>query len=744
MSTLQNMIKPENIQDIEYAEMMSESYVNYAMSVIVSRAVPDARDGLKPVQRRIIYDMKELGASSDKPHRKSARIVGDTMGKYHPHGDSSIYEAAVVMSQDWKKNQPLVDGHGNFGSIEGDGAAAMRYTEARLQPFSEDIFLEDLKYNVVDTLPNYDETEQEPEVLPCKVPNILINGAEGIAVGMTTSIPTHNISEVINATIQYLNGIRDIDKLMEYLPGPDFPTGGIISNQHQLSDIYKTGHGKIRIRGKIEFEKGLLGQKDKLIVTEIPYTMIGEGINKFLKDVANLVEDKVLPEILDIINQSSNNEIQIVFELRSNSNVERIKNILYKKTKLEDTLNVNMLTVYQGKPKIMNLLDIFDVFETFQNQIYTRKFKKLLTQAIKKKEVCKGLITAIDLIDIIIAVLRGSKNAKQAKNCLMSGNTENIMFKDSSIESEAKKLTFTEVQADAILAMQLSRLVGLQLDELKDEYAQLSIDIDKYNYVLQNHEAMNKEIIRYLEIIKKKYDKNRQTLIDNIDTPDVTEIETPEVQLVALVDNLNYIHAIEKSTYNRNKQYIENSYKYVVDISNKDKLVVFTNIGKVHIVPMKEVPLKRPKDKGVPLDNICQFQHNVEDIVGVESLKFKKEECKFIFVSSSGSIKMTKNSEFFINRKITDATILREREYLFKVFTYNPGSKIIFESEKGLILKESQDNIKCKSRYSMGVQGIKLNSNDSLKIVTSDESGYEDIKLGKFGTTGKVRIKKLL
>lgn len=744
MSKLQNMIKPENIQDVEYTDIMSTSYVNYAMSVIISRAVPDARDGLKPVQRRIIYDMKELGASSDKPHRKSARIVGDTMGKYHPHGDSSIYEATVTMSQDWKKSQPLVDGHGNFGSIEGDGAAAMRYTEARLQSFSEDIFLEDLKYDVINTVPNYDETEQEPEVLPCKVPNILINGAEGIAVGMVTSIPTHNISEVIDVAIQYLKGIKDIDKLMNYLPGPDFPTGGIISNQHQLSDIYKTGNGRIRIRGKIEFEKGTFGERDKLIVTEIPYTMIGEGINKFLKDVASLVEDKILTEIVDIINQSSNEEIRIVFELKSNSDIERIKNILYKKTKLEDTLNVNMLTVYEGKPKVMNLLDILDVFEVFQNQIYTRKFEKLLTQAMRKKEICEGLIIAIDLIDIIIAVLRGSKSIKQAKKCLLSGDTADIIFKDKSIEIEAKKLQFSEVQADAILAMQLSRLVGLQLNELKEEYSQLSIDIGRYSYVLQNNDAMRKEIIKYLQSIKKKYGKERRTAIDNISTPDVTEIETPEIQLIALIDKLNYIHVIEKSSYNRNKQYIEDNYVYIVDISSKDKLAIFTNVGKIHMIPTKEIPLKRPRDKGIPLDNICQFQHSVETIVGVESLKFKKEECKFIFVTSSGSVKMTKNSEFFINRKVTDATILREEESLFKVFIYQPGAKIIFESEKGLILKESQDNIKCKSKYSMGIQGMKLNTKDSLKLVTSNESGYEDVKQGKFGTPGKLRVKKLL
>ncbi len=336
----------EKIIQTEYSEEMQRSYMNYSMSVITARAIPDARDGLKPVQRRVLYDMSELHIHHDKPHRKSARIVGDTMGKYHPHGDSSIYETLVVLSQDFKKGMPLVDGHGNFGSIEGDGAAAMRYTEARLQKFAEEVYLKDLD-KTVDFVPNYDETEKEPEVLPVRVPNLLINGAEGIAVGMSTSIPPHNLREVVDGAIAYIkNPEITTQELMEYIPGPDFPTGGIIANKSSLLEIYETGTGKIKLRGKFEVELGKRrADKDKLLITEIPYTMIGAGINKFLMDVADLVESRKLPDVVDISNQSNKEGIRIVLELKKDADIERIMNILYKKTKLEDTFGVNMLAI---------------------------------------------------------------------------------------------------------------------------------------------------------------------------------------------------------------------------------------------------------------------------------------------------------------------------------------------------------------------------------------------------------------
>ncbi len=375
----------ERIIRTEYSEEMQKSYLDYSMSVITARAIPDARDGLKPVQRRVLYDMSELRLNHDKPHRKSARIVGDTMGKYHPHGDSSIYETLVVLSQAFKKGMPLVDGHGNFGSIEGDGAAAMRYTEARLQKFAEEVYLKDLD-KTVEFVSNYDETEREPEVLPVRVPNLLINGAEGIAVGMSTSIPPHNLGEVIDALKAYIdNRLLTVSDLMEYMPGPDFPTGGIIANKSELLSIYETGTGKLKLRGRMEVELGRRKtDRDKLVITEIPYTMIGAGINKLLVDIADLVESKKLPDVVDISNQSNKEGIRIVLELRKDADIDKIKNILYKKTKLEDTFGVNMLAIADGRPETMNLKEILNTFLEFQYRNMTKKYGVLLEKELEK------------------------------------------------------------------------------------------------------------------------------------------------------------------------------------------------------------------------------------------------------------------------------------------------------------------------------------------------------------------------
>ena len=429
----------EKIIKTEYSEEMQRSYMNYSMSVITSRAIPDARDGLKPVQRRVLYDMSELHLGHDKPHRKSARIVGDTMGKYHPHGDSSIYETLVVLSQMFKKGMPLVDGHGNFGSIEGDGAAAMRYTEARLEKFAEEVYLKDLD-KTVNFVPNYDETEKEPEVLPVRVPNLLINGAEGIAVGMSTSIPPHNLGEVIDTVQAYIdNQEMDTASLLEYLHGPDFPTGGIIANKKDLPAIYETGTGKIKLRARMEVELGKRkADKDKLVITEIPYTMIGAGINKCLMDIADLVESKKLTDVVDISNQSNKEGIRIVLELRKDADIEKIKNILYKKTKLEDTYGVNMLAIVKGRPETLNLRGILKNYLDFQYENNTRKYQVLLQKEQEKKEIQEGLIKACDIIDLIIAVLRGSKNLKDAKACLMEGDISKIQFRVPGFEEEAK------------------------------------------------------------------------------------------------------------------------------------------------------------------------------------------------------------------------------------------------------------------------------------------------------------------
>ena len=462
--------KQDNIIRTDYSEIMQKSYIDYAMSVIVSRALPDVRDGLKPVQRRTLYDMYELGIRYDRPYRKCARIVGDTMGKYHPHGDSSIYEALVVMAQEFKKGKTLVDGHGNFGSIEGDGAAAMRYTEARLEKLTQEVFLEDLDKNVVDFLPNFDETEKEPEVLPVRIPNLLVNGAEGIAVGMATSIPPHNLGEVADAVKAYMkNNDISVKGLMRYLKGPDFPTGGIVINKDEILKIYETGTGKIRLRGKVEVEK-LKGGRRQLVITEIPYTMLGANIGKFLNDVATLVETKKTTDIVDISNQSSKEGIRIVLELKRDADVENLTNMLYKKTRLEDTFGVNMLAVANGRPETLSLKKVIEYHVEFLFEITTRKYNTLLSRELEKKEIQEGLIKACDVIDLIIEILRGSKNREQVKKCLVSGVTEGIRFRTKTGEKAASKLRFTENQATAILDMRLYRLIGLEMEALEAEY----------------------------------------------------------------------------------------------------------------------------------------------------------------------------------------------------------------------------------------------------------------------------------
>ena len=505
----------ERIIKTEYSEVMQKSYIDYAMSVIVARALPDVRDGLKPVQRRTLYDMHELGIKYDKPYRKSARIVGDTMGKYHPHGDSSIYEALVVMTQEFKKGLPLVDGHGNFGNIEGDGAAAMRYTEARLHKVTQEGLLADLDKDVVDFGPNFDETETEPLVLPAKFPNLLVNGSEGIAVGMATSIPPHNLAEVIDATKAYMKDENiSTRELMKYVKGPDFPTGGIVINKDELLDIYETGAGKVKIRGKVEVEKGKAG-KTNLVITEIPYTMIGANIGKFLSDVAALAETKKTMDIVDISNQSSKEGIRIVIELRKDCDVENFKNMLYKKTRLEDTFGVNMLAIHKGKPETMGLKAIIKANVDFQYEVTTRKYTNLLQKELDKKEIQEGLIKACNVIDLIIEILRGSKDRKMAKACLVEGKIDGIKFKSKESKIMATQLMFTERQADAILEMRLYKLIGLEIEALINDHEETMANIYRYEDILARKDSMAQVIMNDLDGIKKQFQRERRTVIEN-------------------------------------------------------------------------------------------------------------------------------------------------------------------------------------------------------------------------------------
>src|SRR5699024_5149203 len=568
----------ETIISTEFSSEMQQAYINYSMSVIMSRAVPDIRDGLKPVQRRVLYAMNELGLNAEKPHRKSARIVGDAMGKYHPHGDSSIYEALVVLSQDFKKGMALVDGHGNFGSIEGDGAAAMRYTEARLKKFTQDVYLADLDKNVVDFVPNFDETEKEPEVLPVRVPNFLVNGAEGIAVGMTTSVPTHNLAEVIDAVKLCIDRPDvTIEELMKVMPGPDFPTGGIVTNKAELAQIYATGRGRIKLRGKAEIQyASKRSEKDRIVITEIPYTMDGANIGRYLSDVANLFETKKIPDISDILNQSSKDGIKIVLELRKGADAEKVLQGVLKKTKMEDTFGVNMLAIANGKPEVLGLKQILEHHIQFQEQINTRKYRTLLERETKKKEIQEGLIQAVDCIDLIIEIIRGSQTIKKAKECLMTGNIDSVRLLSKKSQARAKKLCFTEAQATAILELRLSKLIGLEILTLQEEYQKTLNRITSYEKILGSRDALRKVIKSDLDKIKKAYAIPRRTQIANVKEAIFEEQPVAEMDVVFTMNRFGYVKMIERSVFEKNPEPIREESKVLIPCKNLSKICIFT------------------------------------------------------------------------------------------------------------------------------------------------------------------------
>ncbi len=707
----------EKIIKTEYSEEMQKSYMNYSMSVITARAIPDARDGLKPVQRRVLYDMSELRLNHDKPHRKSARIVGDTMGKYHPHGDSSIYETLVVMSQIFKKGMPLVNGHGNFGSIEGDGAAAMRYTEARLEKFAEEVYLKDLD-KTVDFVPNYDETEKEPEVLPVRVPNLLINGAEGIAVGMSTSIPPHNLGEVIDAVRAYIdNQDITIKELMEYLPGPDFPTGGIIANKSDLPAIYETGVGKIKLRGKIEVELGKRkADKDKLLITEIPYTMVGAGINKFLMDVADLVEGKKLTDVVDISNQSNKDGIRIVLELRKDADVEKIRNILYKKTKLEDTFGVNMLAIAGGRPETLDLRGILKNYLDFQYENATRKYQTLLEKELEKKEIREGLIKACDIIDLIIAVLRGSKNLKDAKNCLMTGDISNINFRVKGFEEDAKKLHFTEKQAGAILEMRLYKLIGLEILQLEKEYKETLAKIAEYEKILSSRKNMDAVIKKDLDNIKAEYATPRRTHIEDGREAVYEEDAVAVSEVTFVMDRFGYCKVLDKNTYERNKETIETENPYVVNCLNTDKICIFTNTGNLHQVKVLDIPGGKLRDKGTPIDNLSKFDGTREEIIYLGHAQSFKGR-KFLFATRQALVKLVPGEEFETNNRTVAATKLQDEDGVISVQLVGGQTDVVLQTSAGVFLRFQTEEIPEMKKNARGVRGIKLAPGEELETV---------------------------
>ena len=700
----------------EYSDVMKKSYIDYAMSVIIARALPDVRDGLKPVQRRTLYDMYELGIRYDRPYRKCARIVGDTMGKYHPHGDSSIYEALVVMAQDFKKGMVLVDGHGNFGSIEGDGAAAMRYTESRLAKITQEAYLADLDKDIVDFVPNFDETEKEPEVLPVRIPNLLVNGAEGIAVGMATSIPTHNLGEVIDAVKAYMrNNEITTEELLTYLKGPDFPTGGIVVNKDDLPSIYETGTGKIKLRGKVEVENGKGGKK-RLVISEIPYTMIGAGIGKFLNDVCALVEAKKTNDIVDISNQSSKEGIRIVLELKKDADIENLKNMLYKKTRLEDTFGVNMLAVADGRPETMGLRQIIEHHVDFQFELMTRKYKTLLSTELAKKEIQEGLIKACDVIDLIIEILRGSKSIKDAKECLIHGTVENITFKTAASKKKAAKLCFTEKQATAILEMRLYKLIGLEIEALMKEHEETLKNIEKYEDILNNYDSMTNVIIDELEGYKKAYARERRTVIENGKEAIYEENKVEEQDVILLLDRFGYAKTVDVATYERNKEAADSENKHIVPCKNTGKVCIFTNTGKMHQVKVSDIPYGKFRDKSVPIDNLGNYDSAQEEIVYLcaeEELK----DAKLLFVTRQSMLKQVAGEEFLVSKRTTAATKLQEADEVVAIIKVLEEQNIVLQTEGGYFLRFLLSEVPEKKKGAVGVRGMKLQKSDRIEQI---------------------------
>ena len=713
----------DKIHDIDLKKTMETSYIDYAMSVIAARALPDVRDGLKPVQRRVLYSMVELNNGPDKPHRKSARIVGDTMGKYHPHGDSSIYGALVNMAQKWATRYPLVDGHGNFGSMDGDGAAAMRYTEARLSRISMEM-LADIGKNTVDFMPNFDETEKEPEVLPVRVPNLLINGADGIAVGMATSIPPHNLAEVIDAVEAYMKH-EDIStkQLMKYIKGPDFPTGGIVVNKDDLLEIYESGAGKIKVRGKVEVEE-MKGGKKRLVITEIPYTMIGAGIGKFLNDVCALVETKKTNDIVDISNMSSKEGIRIVIELKKGADVENLTNMLYKKTRLEDTFGVNMLAVADGRPETMGLKKIIEHHVDFQFELATRKYKTLLAKERDRKEIQEGLIKACDVIDLIIEILRGSQSVADARACLTQGITENIKFKSGISRKMAAMLRFTERQANAILEMRLYKLIGLEIEALMKEHEETLKNIARYEDILNHYDSMAEVIIEDLEHFKKEYARKRRTVVENGQEAVYEEKKVEEQEVVFLMDRFGYAKTVDVATYERNKEAADAENKWIVNCINTGKLCVFTNTGKMHQIKVLDLPYGKFRDKGQPIDNVSNYDSTQEMVVYMcDELQLRY--AKLLFATKQGMIKKVKGNEFQVAKRTIAATKLQEDDELISVQVITDDQHVVLQTKDGYFLRFSAQEVAEKKKAAVGVRGIKLRKNDELEQIYLFYEGTE-------------------
>ncbi len=585
--------------------------------------------------------------------------------------------------------------------------------------------------DVVDFVPNFDETEKEPSVLPVKVPNLLINGAEGIAVGMATSIPPHNLSEVIEGVKAYMKD-PDIttEGMMAYIKGPDFPTGGIVVNKDDLLQIYETGAGKVKVRGRVEVEQAK-GGRQRLVITEIPYTMLGANIGKFLLDVYNLAESRKTNDIVDISNQSSKEGIRIVLDLKKGADVENLCNMLYKKTRLEDTFGVNMLAVADGRPETMGLVPVIRHHVDFQYELATRKYKTLLAKELEKKEVQEGLIKACDVIDLIIEILRGAKNIRDAKECLMYGKTEKIKFRFKGSEADARSLCFTERQATAILEMRLYKLIGLEIEALRKEHGATLANIARYEEVLGSRTAMAKAIMKELDYFQKEYGQERKTGIENAKEAVYEEKKAEEMPVVLLMDRFGYVKAVDVPTYERNKEAADGENRYVIPCMNTDRLCVFTDKGQLHMVKILDIPHGKFRDKGTPLDNISNYDSSGESILYMGCLAGLAGK-RLLFANSSGMLKQVRGEEFDVSKRTTAATKLNGGERLLLVHKMEgeEWESIVLQTEKGMFLRFPAAEVPEKKKGAVGVRGMKVDPKDSLKAayVLGQEESYVTVR----------------
>ena len=716
----------DKVHEVDLKKTMETSYIDYAMSVIAARALPDVRDGLKPVQRRILYSMIELNNGPDKPHRKCARIVGDTMGKYHPHGDSSIYGALVNLAQEWSTRYPLVDGHGNFGSVDGDGAAAMRYTEARLSKISMEMTA-DINKDTVDFVPNFDETEKEPVVLPSRFPNLLVNGTSGIAVSMATNIPPHNLREVINAVVKIIddqideNGETSIEDILQIIKGPDFPTGAEILGTRGIEEAYRTGRGKIRVRAVTNIEPMQNG-KNRIIVTELPF-MVNKA--RLIEKIAELVRDKKVDGITDLSDQSSREGMRICIELRRDVNPNVILNQLYKHTQLQDTFGVIMLALVNNEPKVMNILDMLKYYLKHQEEVVTRRTKYDLNKAEERAHILQGLLIALDNIDEVIKIIRGSKNVQEAKAELIS------------------RFDLSEVQAQAIVDMRLRALTGLEREKLEAEYAELMKKIEEYRAILADRKLLLGVIRKEILVISEKYGDERRTHIGYDEFDISMEDLIPRENVVITVTNMGYIKRMSMDTFKsqnrggkgiKGMQTLEEDFIRELFVTTSHHYIMFfTNKGRVYRLKAYEIPEAGRTARGTAVINLLQLMPD-EKITATIPIK-EYEDGKYLFMATKkGLVKKTPIQDYMNVRKTGLAAIsLREDDLLIEVKVTDNAQDILLVTKYGQCIRFNEKDVRSTGRVSMGVRGMNLSDNDEIIGMQMSSQGKDMLIVSEKG-----------